>query len=56
MDMMFNYNLNPAIIAGCKSRNQLENYLDCLKNNKLSNFNDFEIKFEVAPMKINRKI
>ena len=51
MDMMFNYNLSPAIIAGCKSRNQLENYLECLSSQHLDNFKDFEIKFEVAPLK-----
>ena len=56
MDMMFNYNLNSAIIAACKSKNQIENYLECLESGKLENFKDFEIKFEVAPMKTNRKI
>ena len=52
MDMMFNYNLNPAIIAGCKSRNQLENYLECLESQKLKDFKDFEIRFEIAPLKM----
>ena len=55
MDMMFNYSLNPAIIAACKSQSQLENYLECLSNNHLDNFKDFEIKFEVAPLKVNRQ-
>ena len=56
MDMMFNYNLNPAIIAACKSQNQLEHYLDCLDNKTPNDFKDFEIKFEVAPLKVkNRK-
>ena len=55
MDMMFNYSLNPAIIAACKSQSQLENYLECLSSNHLDNFKDFEIKFEVAPLKVNHK-
>lgn len=52
MDVMFNYNLNPAIIAACKSQSQLENYLDCLSNQKLNEFKDFEIKYEIAPFKV----
>lgn len=48
MNLMFTYELNPAIIAACKTEEQLENYLNCLKNNSLSNFTDFEIKFEVS--------
>ena len=55
MDMMFNYNLNPAIIAACKSQNQLEHYLECLNNTTLDNFKDFEIKFEVAPLKVKKR-
>ena len=55
MDMMFNYNLNPAIIAACKSQNQLENYLVCLNGKSLDEFKDFEIKFEVAPLKVKNK-
>lgn len=52
IDMMFHYDLNPAIIAACKSQEQLENYLDCLKAQNLNNFNDFEIRFEIAPLKV----
>ena len=55
MDMMFNYNLNPAIIAACKSQTQLEHYLECLNNTTLDNFKDFEIKFEVAPLKVKKR-
>ena len=55
MDMMFNYNLNPAIIAACKSQNQLEHYLDCLDSKTVDDFKDFEIKFEVAPLKVKNK-
>lgn len=52
MDMMFRYDLNPAIIAACKSQEQLENYLECLKHKDLSNFKDFEIRFEVSPLNV----
>ena len=52
MDMMFNYNLNPAIIAACKSQSQLEHYLECVSNQHLDEFKDFEIRFEVAPLKV----
>lgn len=50
MEMMFRYDINPAIIAACKSKLQLENYLDCLSRKKLDEFSDFEIKFEVNPL------
>ncbi len=50
MDMMFRYDINPAIIAACKSKLQLEKYLDCLSQKKLSDFTDFEIKFEITPL------
>lgn len=47
MDMMFNRRLNPAIIAACKTQDQLSNYLTCLEKNDLKSFTDFEIKFEM---------
>ena len=53
LDVMFNYDLNPAIIAACKSQAQLENYLMCLKNKNLNSFKDFEIRFEVAPLNLS---
>lgn len=53
MDMMFNYNLNPAIITACKSQSQLEHYIECVSNQRLDEFKDFEIRFEVAPLKVN---
>lgn len=51
MDNMFKYELNPAIIAACKTEDQLENYLDCLAKNKTEEFEDFKIQFEVTPLK-----
>lgn len=49
MDMMFNRRLNPAIIAACKTQEQLTNYLNCLDKNDLKKFTDFEIRFEMNP-------
>lgn len=51
MDMMFRYELNPAIIAACKTQEQLENYLECMEKKKLDEFKDFEIRFELMPLK-----
>ena len=50
IDIMFHYSLNPAIIAACKTQEQLEHYLACLDKNKLDEFNDFKIKFEITPL------
>lgn len=49
-DLMFKSELNPTIIASCKTQEQLENYLNCLDNHKLEDFHDFEIKFEISPL------
>lgn len=50
LDIMFRYELNPVIIAACKTQDQLENYLSCLEKNKLDDFKDFEIQFEINPI------
>lgn len=50
LDMMFKYDVNPAIIAACKTQEQLENYLSCLERKKLDEFTDFKIKFEINPL------
>ena len=55
MDIMFNYSLNAAIIAACKSQSQLENYLECLESKKLDDFTGFEIRYEIAPLKVKNK-
>ena len=51
MDTMFKYELNPAVIAACKSEDQLEKYLDCLSKKKTDEFTDFKIQFDVTPLK-----
>ena len=50
IDMMFRYELNPVIIAACKTQEQLEHYMSCLEKNTLDAFTDFTIKFEVNPL------
>ena len=37
------YNLNPAIIASCKSQKELEDYIYCLDSNNLYGFKTFKI-------------
>lgn len=44
---MFRYELNPAIIAACNSKSELDNYLDCLEQNRLEEFESFDIKYEL---------
>lgn len=50
IDIMFRYELNPVIIAACKTQEQLEHYMACLEKNKLDDFKDFEIRFEINPL------
>ena len=52
LELMFRTDINPAIIAACKTEEQLENYIDCLEREKLDNFTDFKIEFKVNPLKI----
>lgn len=44
---MFRYELNPAIIAACNSKKELDSYLKCLEQNKLDEFKSFDIKYEL---------
>lgn len=47
--LMFRYEINPAIIAACKTQDELEEYLMCLEEDKLNDFKSFKIKFEINP-------
>ena len=47
--------LHPAIIAACRTLNELNVYLDCLEKNELDDFKIFNIKYEVYPMKVKNK-
>lgn len=48
-ELMFQSNLNPAIIAACKSLKELDIYLDCLDDNELDKFSCFNIVYNVPP-------
>lgn len=50
-ELMFQSNLNPAIIAACKSLKELDIYLDCLDENELDKFSCFNIVYNVKPTK-----
>ena len=56
-ELMFQSNLNPAIIAACKNLKELDIYLDCLDDNELDKFSCFNIVYNVAPTrgKMKRK-
>ena len=43
--------LNPAIIASCKSKQELDHYIICMESNSLENFQNFNIVYEVNPAK-----
>ncbi len=53
-ELLFNYNLNPAIISACKNIDELDIYLDCLEDNEIDDFYCFDIIYEVPPLLKNR--
>ena len=55
MELLFNYNLHPAIISACKNIDELDIYLDYLENNETNKFNLFQVVFEVAPVAVKSK-
>lgn len=55
-ELMFNYKLNPVIIAACRNLKELDIYLDCLEENELYDFKCFNIKFEVTPKVYKKEI
>lgn len=50
MKLAFNHELNPAIVAACKTKKQLSNYLLCLEENKTEDFTDFKIIYDINPI------
>ena len=52
--LMLRHDLNPAIIAACKTQDQLEDYLSCVDKNKLEDFTHFKIEFNFLPKKMSR--
>lgn len=49
--IMFNSQIHPAIIAACKSEQQIKKYIYCVEHNKIDEFTEFKINFEVSPYK-----
>ena len=55
MELLFNYDLHPAIISGCKNIDELDIYLDYLETNEIDKFDCFKIVFDVAPVVVKSK-
>ena len=49
---MFRSDVNAYIIAASKSRQQLEDYIECLENNRLDDFKAFKVVYEINPATI----
>ena len=49
VELMFNSNLNPAIIRACRDLKELNIYLDCLYENEVDKFDCFKIVYKVLP-------
>ena len=54
-ELMFQSDLNPAVIAACKDLDELDIYLDCLDDNELDKFSCFKIEYNVPPTKGKKK-
>ena len=50
--IMFRSEISSYIIAACKSKRQLEDYIYCLENNKLDEYKHFKIIFNVNPLAV----
>jgi len=53
-ELVFCYNLHPAIISACKTVDDLDVYLSCLEYDELEDFKIFKIIFDVLP-KMSKK-
>ena len=49
IELMFNSNLNPAVIRASKDLKELNVYLDCLYENEIEKFDCFKIVYKVLP-------
>ena len=50
LELMFEFNLHPAIISACRSLEELDIYLDCLDDNELDKFSCFKIIYKAMPV------
>ena len=55
VELMFNYNLHPAIIAACRSLDELDIYLDYLDYGETNKFKCFKILFDLPPAVVKQK-
>ena len=55
LELMFEFNLHPAIISACKNLEQLDIYLDCLDDNELDKFSCFDIVYKAMPVMVKNK-
>lgn len=49
LELMFNSNLNPAVIRAAKDLKELNIYLDCLYENEVEKFDCFKIVYKILP-------
>lgn len=49
IELMFEFNLHPAIISACRNLEELDIYLDCLDDNELDKFSCFKIIYKAMP-------
>ena len=49
-EIMYKKYLHPAIIAACRTLDELDVYIDCLDKNELEDFKIFKIRYELYPM------
>ena len=54
LNIMFKYDLNPAIISACKTEEALNLYIECLENKDLSKFDLFKIEFKLNPLQLSK--
>ena len=55
LELMFNYNLYPAIITACKNLDELDIYLAYLDTGEIEKFKIFNIVFQLSPKVSNKK-
>lgn len=49
-ELLFNYNLHPAIISACRNLDELDIYLDRPDSGETDKFSCFNIVFEIPPV------
>ena len=55
LELMFEFNLHPAIITACQNLEQLDIYLDCLEDNELEKLSCFKVIYKVLLKLKNEK-